>query len=287
MAVLDTTYKRKSAVITTVILLLFLFAIFNYGMTYLDPPEEYGLAINFGDSNVGNGVPVVDAKKTAPKEVVEEIEEEEVEEVVAPKVTETPKEVLKEEIIREDTPKDVPVVEKVKEVEKKPVKEVPKEIKKEVVKPKPKPKLKPSKENQEALNSLLNGNSSEGKPVGEGDDDVPGVKGNENGDANSSKYYGNAGGGEGGNYNLVGRKVLLTSVQEPDCQEVGTVVVRIQVDNKGKVIYAKAGEKGTTNSALCLYKAAEKAAYGTKWNADEKAPSQQVGTIVYKFTLTK
>ena len=38
--------------------MLLLFGIFNFGMQYLDPPEEYGLAINLGDSNVGNGEPV-------------------------------------------------------------------------------------------------------------------------------------------------------------------------------------------------------------------------------------
>jgi len=50
MAVLDTKHKRKSAIITVFILLMLLFVMFNFGMRYLDPPEEYGLAINFGDA---------------------------------------------------------------------------------------------------------------------------------------------------------------------------------------------------------------------------------------------
>ncbi|MGJ8745664.1 energy transducer TonB family protein [Polaribacter sp.] len=278
MSILETKHKRKSAVITAIILMLLVFGIFNYGMTYLDPPEEYGLAINFGNSEVGSGEPVENVKKTVAPKVVEKQEVVEEKEVI-----ETPKEIIKEEIITDDTSKDVPVVEKKKEV-KKPVKEV---VKKEIPKEKPKPTPKPSKENQDALNNLLNGNSSDGKPQGEGDDDKPGVKGNENGDPNSNKYYGNTGSGSGGNYNLAGRKALSKPIEKPNCQEEGIVVVRIQVDKNGRVINAVAGVKGSTNTAACLLKPAKEAALRTTWNADSKAPTKQTGTIIYKFTLSK
>ena len=274
MSILDTKHKRKSAAITAIILLLMLFAIFNYGLKYLDPPEEYGLAINFGDSDVGTGEPVENAKKALTPEVVEK--EEVVEEVKV-----TPNEGIKEEVLTDDTSKEITVVEK-KEVKKVPVKEV---VKKEA--PKETPKPKPSKETTDALNSLLNGNSSDGNPKGEGDDKKEGVKGNENGDPNSNKYYGNEGTGSGGNYNLLGRIALSKPIEQPDCQEEGIVVVRITVDKNGKVISAKAGEKGSTNTAPCLLKPAREAALRTTWNADQKAPANQTGTIIYKFTLTK
>lgn len=274
MSILDTKHKRKSVAITAIILLLMLFAIFNYGLKYLDPPEEYGLAINFGDLDVGTGEPVENAKKALTPEVVEK--EEVVEEVKV-----TPNEVIKEEVLTDDTSKEITVVEK-KEVKKVPVKEV---VKKEV--PKETPKPKPSKETTDALNSLLNGNSSDGNPKGEGDDKKEGVKGNENGDPNSNKYYGNEGTGSGGNYNLLGRIALSKPIEQPDCQEEGIVVVRITVDKNGKVISAKAGEKGSTNTAPCLLKPAREAALRTTWNADQKAPANQTGTIIYKFTLTK
>jgi protein TonB len=274
MSILDTKHKRKSAAITAIILLLMLFAIFNYGLKYLDPPEEYGLAINFGDSDVGTGEPVENAKKALTPEVVEK--EEVVEEVKV-----TPNEGVKEEVLTDDTSKEITVVEK-KEVKIVPVKEV---VKKEA--PKETPKPKPSKETTDALNSLLNGNSSDGNPKGEGDDKKEGVKGNENGDPNSNKYYGNEGTGSGGNYNLLGRIALSKPIEQPDCQEEGIVVVRITVDKNGKVISAKAGEKGSTNTAPCLLKPAREAALRTTWNADQKAPANQTGTIIYKFTLTK
>ncbi len=276
MPILDTKHKRKSAAITAIILMLLIFGIINYGMQYLDPPEEYGLAINFGDANVGSGEPVQKTKKAPTPKVVEK------QEVVEEEVKEIPEEIIKEEIITDDTSEEVPVVEKVNEVKKEPVKEV---VKKEtsVVKPKP----KPSKETTDALNSLLNGNASDGILKGEGDDQKDGVKGNEKGDPSSNKYYGNTGAGSGGNYNLAGRKALSKPIKQPDCEEEGIVVVRIQVDKSGKVIYALAGVKGTTNSAACLLKPAKEAALNTKWNVDEKAPVKQIGTIIYRFSLSK
>jgi protein TonB len=274
MTVLDTKHKRKSAAITAIILLLMLFAIFNYGLKYLDPPEEYGLVINFGDSDVGSGEPVENTKRALNQQEVEK--EEVVEEVKV-----MPNDTSKEEVVTDEASKEITVVEK-KEVKKVPVKEV---VKKEV--PKEIPKPKPSKETTDALNSLLNGNSSDGNPKGEGDDKKEGVKGNQNGDPNSTKYYGNEGTGSGGNYNLAGRKALSKPIEQPDCQEEGIVVVRITVDKNGKVISAVAGIKGSTNTAACLLKPAKEAALRTTWNADEKAPANQTGTIIYKFTLTK
>jgi outer membrane biosynthesis protein TonB len=275
MTLLNTTHKRKSAAITALILMLLIFGILNFGMQYLDPPEEYGLAINFGDTNVGSGAPVVTSKKIAPKEIAKTA-------TVAAKVKETPKETIKEEIITNDTSKKVPVVEKVKEKKAAHVQEVvEKSIPKEI------PKPQPSKENQDALNTLLSGKTAEGKPKGEGDDAAEGVKGKKEGDVISSKYYGNTGSGLEGNYNLAGRKALSKPKEQPDCQEEGIVVVRITVAKNGKVMSAVPGVKGTTNTAACLLKPAKEAALRTTWNSDAAAPKIQTGTIIYKFSLTK
>ena len=277
MQLFDTIHKRKSAIITSIILLLLLFVMYGFGMRYMDPPIEYGVAINFGDSDAGSGQPVEKVKADQPK--TEEVKEEQ--EEIKEEVQETPKEEVNEEILTDDTAKDVPVVEKVEEkTEEK--KEVVKEEKKEKIKP------KPSKAATDALNSLLKGNSPDGDNVkGEGDDTQQGVKGDKKGDPDANKYYGNTGGGSGGNYNLSGRKALSKPIEKPDCQEEGTVSVTIKVDQNGNVIEAKPGAKGTTNSAPCLFDAAKKAALKTKWNADGKAPETQVGTIIYKFSLSK
>lgn len=268
----NTLHKRKSAAITALILLLLIVGVFNFGMQYLDPPEEYGLAINFGDSTIGAGEPVDKTKKRASPKVVEQ------EEVKVLK--ETPKEVIQEEMITNDSAEEVFVVKKVKEVQSEPLIEV---VKKEVSKEKP----KPSKETTAALNSLLNGNASDGQSKEEGDDVKEGVKGNEKGNANANRYYENTGSGTDGNYNLAGRKALLKPKKQPDCQEEGVVVVRITVDNTGRVMTAIPGVKGTTNTAACLLKPAKEAALNTKWNADSNAPLKQTGTIIYKFSLSE
>ena len=91
MAFLDTKHKRKSALYTTMIGVLLLVIMFIFGLTYFDPPIEYGIAVNFGTSDVGSGnVQPTEALKPAtvsesepePVEEVEEVEEEIQEEAV-------------------------------------------------------------------------------------------------------------------------------------------------------------------------------------------------------------
>lgn len=292
MQIFNTTHKRKSAVITATILILLLIGIFSFGMKYLDPPIEYGVAINFGDSNVGSGEPVENTQAPPKNEEVEDVVEEDSEEVQE----ETPKEVVEENVVTEETTKQVPVVKKTdKPKEVKPKKETPKrkkkllktEAKPKKEKPKEKPKPKPSKATTDALNSLLSGNSSKGSTKGEGDDKQSGVKGSKDGDPTSSKYYGSGGKGSGGNYRLAGRKAMSKPKKQPDCEQEGTVVVAIYVNKSGSVTKATPGARGTTNSAPCLFKAAKEAALQTKWNSDANAPTTQKGTIIYKFSLSK
>jgi len=275
MIVLDTKHKRKSAVITACILVLLIFGVLNFGMLYLDPPEEYGLAISFGDADLSSEASEVKSKNTASKEVVKKT-------AVVAKAEETSKEISTEEMITNDTSKELTVVPKIKEKKTVVVKEVvEKETPKETLKETPKPK--PSKANQDALNKLLSGTVSEGKEDGS----VEAVKGKKEGRQISSKYYGNTGGGLEGNYNLAGRKVLSKPKEQPDCQEEGTVVVRITVAKNGKVVSAVPGVKGTTNTAACLLKPAKEAALKTIWNVDVAAPKIQTGTIIYTFSLIK
>jgi len=64
-------------------------------------------------------------------------------------------------------------------------------------------------------------------------------------------------------------------------------VVRIEVDNTGKVIKATPGVKGSTNTDKCLMEPARLAALKTKFNADPNAPNKQTGTIIYRFSLSE
>ena len=260
MAILDTIHKKKASLLTLVILIVFVWGIFSFGMQYQDPPVEYGIVINFGTSKEGNKKPKNTSVKKLP---IQENEEERLEETVE----DIPEEIKNDEVLSQ-TDKDTPTIQKPKED----------------AEPTPK---KPSKNTLKAFDNLLKGDTSDGKPTGDGDAAQEGVKGDKNGDPASTKYYGNTGKSGDPNYNLAGREALLKPKEQPNCEEEGIVVVSIEVDKKGKVIRAVSGVKGTTNSANCLLKPAREAALKTTWNADPNSPSKQKGTIIYKFSLTK
>ena len=292
---LDTPHKRKSMAITVTLHVILLLLLFFFGLTYLDPAPEDGIAVNFGTTDVGSGriqptepVKTAPTPETTPEETVEETPAEE-----APSEAET----LTEEIVTQEN-SEAPVVKKEnkkpsetkKETPKKKVEEKKVEKKPEPIKDKPKPvEKKPDASTQSALDSFLNGPKSDGKAQGgEGDDKTGGDKGKPDGDPNAKSYYGNGKGLDGdGNYRLGGRKALNKEKKIPDCNETGTVVVKITVDQNGKVIQAVPGIKGSTNTAPCLMKPAKAAALATKFNSDKEAPAKQIGSIVYTFKLSE
>ena len=70
-------------------------------------------------------------------------------------------------------------------------------------------------------------------------------------------------------------------------QNSGIVVVRIKVDQYGKVLEAVPGIQGTTVTDKTLWEAAKKAALESRFNMSSSAPPVQEGTITYKFNLKK
>ncbi|KRB57172.1 hypothetical protein [Flavobacterium sp. Root186] len=248
-----------------------------------------GVTVNFGDSDLGSGAnyksEVLNVKnevKQAPAKAVEE-----------------------EAIISQENTKadETDVVIPVKEKPKKPT-----PVEKPIQKPVPeKPKV--SNSTNDALSSILKGS----KKGGDGDDKAAGNKGKPGGDLNSKGYYGSggsgggtgggngtgngigtgsgygpgSGGGSGGGsgYSLNGRKALSKPAPKYTCNEEGTVVVEVTVDQNGKTVSATAGIKGTTNKASCLLEQAKIAALNTKWSPDDKAAAKQIGKIIYNFNL--
>ena len=55
MKYLNTKHERNSAKITALIVLILLLLLFVVGPQYMDPPIEYGVSVNFGNSAVGSG----------------------------------------------------------------------------------------------------------------------------------------------------------------------------------------------------------------------------------------
>ena len=277
MPLLDTEHKKKSMKITVLLYSLLILLLFFVGMEYLDPPPENGIAVNFGTTETGSGnIQPTEAIKSAPK-------------VTSPPPVAEPEPEVKEDVVTQDA-EDAPVIKKEekKEVKKEtPVKEEPKkETPKEPV---PDPEPTPDKSTTNALSNLINGPKSDGTAKGgEGDDGTPGDKGDPNGDPNAQSYYGTGKGLDGdGNYQLGGRKALNKEKFVQDCNESGTVLVSIEVDRNGRVISATPGVRGTTNNSRCLLEPAKRAALATRFNSDDKAPTKQIGKIVYRFSLSE
>lgn len=272
MSFIDTKHEKKSLAITVIIHVVLILLLIFFGLKYLDPPPENGIAINFGTSEVGSGEnQPTEPVKSAPKPTT------------SPVVSQ-PKPVVEEVVTQESV--EAPVIQK--KAEKKPVvQQKPVEPKK--VEPVKQPDPTPEKSTSDALSSILNGPRSDGTAAGgEGNDQAAGDKGSRDGDPNASSYYGNGMGLDGdGNYKLGGRRALNKERIVQDCNESGLVVVQIEVNQSGQVTKAIPGVKGTTNNAPCLTDPARRAALATRFNSDSKAPSKQVGTITYNFKLSE
>jgi len=264
--------RRRKALITTMVihgalLILFLFV----GLTYYDPKPEDGILINFGDSETGLGE-VYEApssgspqpQNTAPVEqqqvLTQDLED-------APTINQSPNTTQVVEEPDPSTQETRPTTETTEN------QETP-----------PEPDPKPS----ESLQNLLN-NTANSQSGGEGDTQGAGDQGREDGDPNSNSRVGTGGGGSGdGNYLLGNRKAISKPKPNP-CEASGRVVVKIYVDQNGKVTRAVAGERtpsgvATTTTNTCLLDQARRAALTTTWESDRDAPMQQSGYIIYNFT---
>ncbi len=89
------------------------------------------------------------------------------------------------------------------------------------------------------------------------------------------------------NAHLEGREVDKAGLKKPvyTSQESGKVVVKIWVDQYGKVQKAVPGADGTTVTDRALWTAARNAALETGFTMSASAPPLQEGTITYIFNL--
>lgn len=295
MSLLDTRHKKKSFTLTTILLSVLLVLLFYIGLTYLDPPIENGISINFGTTDFGSGqVQPKEKIRSEPlnkpiEPPVQQEKVEKVEEVVPEEVSS--KEQATEKVLTQESEESI-VLKQQKEAKRK-VEAAEKAAKAEadrIAREKQEAQEKAQKE-QEAkkkkLDALMGGlNKSDGTASGsEGNDTKAGDKGSVNGDPYATSYYGPGAGSGTGGYGLNGRSLLGNSSVKQDCNEEGRVVVQIVVDRTGKVISATPGVKGTTNTNPCLMKPAELTARSHTWKADPDAPSQQVGFVVVNFKL--
>jgi colicin import membrane protein len=303
MGYFETKPQKQSARLTTVIMLLLLLVLFVVGPGYMDPPLEYGVAVNFGTSDTGSGV--VQPKNPLASESTPVSETVEAPEKAAAPVQSTAaassEEVLTAEDLETiaikkaavDTAKRKADAEAKKKAEDEAVAKVlaaakakaDAEAKAKAERLKKEADIKAKK--KQDLDALMGGIGAEdGTDTGsEGDDEALGDKGQLNGDPYAPSYFGSPGSGNGGvGYGLNGRGRPSKSKVIPECDEEGTVVVEIHVNQNGNVVKAIPGKRGTTGD-ICLYEAAQKTALTHKWPADSKAPAKQIGFVIVDFSV--
>ncbi|MGC6429491.1 MAG: energy transducer TonB [Jejuia sp.] len=282
MKYLQTKHQRNSAKITALIAIILLLLLFVVGPPYMDPPEEYGVAVNFGNSNFGRGnVQPKKPVKSEPK-IVEEPPQPE-----PSKAEPTKSAPAKEEVLTADNAEEI-AIKKQKEAEAK-AKAIA-EAKAKAEAERIAREKREQEEKKRKLDALIGGVSkSEGTETGsEGNDNRAGDKGQLDGNPYAPSYFGEQGTGSGGvGYGLNGRGRASFKRLKQDCNESGLVIVRIVVNKSGNVIEATPGVKGTTNTAQCLLEPAKKIALSHKWPSDSKAPSRQIGFVSVNFKLSQ
>ena len=282
MKYFETKHERNSAKLTALITVIILLLLFVVGTTYMDPPEEYGVAVNFGNTDFGSG-------NIQPKEPVKS-EKRDIPEPPQPEVTKsTPAPATKnnEEVLTAENDEAI-AMKKQKEAEARAKAIADAKAKAEadrIAK-----EQREQEEKRKKLDAMMGGViNSQGTTSGsEGNDNRPGDKGQLDGDPYAPSYFGGQGTGSGGvGYGLNGRGRASYQTLKQDCNESGMVIVRIVVNQNGNVIEAQPGVKGTTNTAQCLLEPAKKIALSHKWPADSNAPSRQIGFVSVNFKLSQ
>ena len=282
MKYFETKHEKNSAKLTTLIAVIMLLLLFVVGTTYMDPPEEYGVAVNFGNADFGKGnVQPLKPVKSEPRKI-EEPPQPDVSKSEPTKTAETKEEVLTQEDLESIAIKKEKQAEaKAKAIADAKAKAEADRIAKE---------KREQEEKKKKLDALIGGVSkSEGSETGsEGNDNNSGDKGQLDGNPYASSYFGGQGtGSDGVGYGLNGRGRASFKRLKQDCNESGVVIVRIVVNQSGNVIEAVPGVKGTTNTDQCLLMPAKKIAMSHKWPADSKAPSRQIGFVSVNFKLSQ
>ena len=282
MKYFETKHEKNSAKLTALITVIILLLLFVVGTTYMDPPEEYGVAVNFGNTNFGKGK--IQPKKPVKSEPINipEPPQPDVSKSEPTKSSET-----KEEVLTQENEESI-AIKKQKEAEARAKAIADAKAKAEadrIAKEK-----REQEEKKKKLDALIGGVSkSEGSTTGsEGNDNRSGDKGQLDGDPYAPSYFGGQGTGSGGvGYGLNGRGRATYKTLKQDCNESGMVIVKIVVNQSGNVIDAQPGVRGTTNTASCLLKPAKEIALSHKWPADPDAPSRQIGFVSVNFKLSQ
>ena len=281
MKYFKTKHEKNSAKLTALISIILLLLLFVVGTTYMDPPEEYGVAVNFGNTDFGKG-------DIQPKEPVksEPLKIDEPSQPDASKAEPTEASQEKEEVLTAENAEEIAIKkQKDAEVKAKAIADAKAKAEADRVAK----KLREQEDKKKKLDALIGGVSKSEAPTtgSEGNDNKAGDNGQLDGKLYAPSHFGGQGTGSGGvGYGLNGRGRPTKDIFKQDCNESGMVVVKIEVDKNGTVVSAETGVRGTTNTAACLLEPAKKIALSHRWPPDSKAPTRQIGFVSGNFGLS-
>ena len=282
MIIFDSPHKKKSASLTFIVALLLIILFFGLGLTYYDPPIDYGMEINLGNTlqssrnikklnqesnkfdRIGKDQSSLKPNtksnsKTNPSKKSKSVLTERKSLISIPKKESSIKQNQNLNKVKEDNKAEKILIKK----------EIP----------------KVSKTTKDIVSNLLN-KKKEVNDNQSNNNQKPLNNNSSNQSIYSSTYYNNSiseiytkG------FGLSGRSLKSKGKVLQECNEQGLVVVRIGVNRQGDVISAEPGVKGTTNNHPCLLGPAKKTAQLHKWFPDNQAPEQQIGFVVIQFKL--
>jgi len=289
MSVALDIHQRKGAFKTILIGIGLLLILLFFGLRHYDPPLERGIIIALGtpegttSQNSSNSAQSTESSSLQEESVSEPTEQIVEEESAAPDNTEV-ESALSETQLQESIEEITPAEEELLVAENSETTVVTLQ------------EPKPDAATAEALKRILGGQSSS-IPNNQNNQETnadPATQDNEmtrgapDGSPLSESPYNLGIGLDGdGNYLLGGRRALYKEIIVQDCNQAGRVVVSIEVNQRGEVVTAMPGVRGTTNNAPCLLDPARRAALATQFNPDQKAPSRQIGKIIYVFRLSQ
>ena len=207
MKYFKTKHEKNSAKLTALIAIILLLLLFVVGTTYMDPPEEYGVAVNFGNSDLGKGnVQPLKPVKSEPLKI-EEPPQPDVSKSEPTKASET-----KEEVLTQENAEAI-AIKKQKEAEAR-AKAIA-ETKAKAEADRIAKEKREQEEKKKKLDDLIGGVSkSEGSERGsEGNDNTSGDKGQLDGNPYAPSYFGGQGTGSGGVWLKRTRKSVIHKVK--------------------------------------------------------------------------
>ena len=246
-----------------VLLLVFIF----FGLTTpLSLPEEEGVLVNLGYTEIGSGDrQPLSASPPPPQPQPSQ---------AAPEAEDVATQSTEESVAIPESPQPTP--ERPRQEE--PVRDTPQpqqETAQQQPEPEPEPQVDPR-----ALFPGRDRQTTESQSQGE--TAQTGNQGRPDGTTDGTASEG-GGQGSGVDFSLTGRRANFLPLPEYTTQSQGRVVVTINVDHNGVVTRATAGARGTTTSDRVLWTAAENAAKRARFDVKDDATEIQTGTITYNF----